>query len=300
MKSTFDHLGSLSLEISDLVESVSRSVVIIKGHSFSLSDSSIGSGWMYSSDGHVVTNYHVIDGMREPLMLFDHANNQHSCKVVGSDKGNDLSVLIAPSLAAPVLSLDCNQPRVGSICFAIGSPLGRRESASMGIVSGLDRQERHPSGVLIEDMIQTDATINPGNSGGPLVSTDGNVIGVNTMGTGQNINFSVSAATVAHVVPELIEFGSIKRAALGVSVSEHPVGVEAQGVSVMSCRDKDGSLKVGDVISKFNDKEISRKVDLIRCLDRSAIGANARLLVLRNGKQLSVELTPFEKIESGC
>lgn len=295
MKSKFDYLGSLSLEIADLVESISHSVVTIKGYSRSLSDSSIGSGWIYKSDGYVVTNYHVIDGMREPLLLFDHSKVQHSCRIVGSDIDNDLALLIAPSLVAPVLSLDCNQPRVGSICFAIGSPLGRRESASMGIVSGLDRQERHPSGVLIEDMIQTDATINPGNSGGPLVSTDGNVIGVNTMGTGQNINFSVSAATVDHVVPELIEFGSIKRAALGVSVSEHSDGVEPQGVSVMSCREKDGSLRVGDVISKFNDREISRKVDLMRCLDRSAIGATARLLVLRNGEQLSVELTPFAR-----
>lgn len=294
-KLKFNSLGSLSREIAELVESVSRSVVTIKGHSLSLSDSSIGSGWTYGSEGYVVTNYHVIDGMREPLLLFDHAKSQHSCKVVGSDKYNDLAVLIAPSLAAPSLSLDCDQPRVGSICFAIGSPLGRRESASMGIVSGLGRQERHPSGVLIEDMIQTDATINPGNSGGPLVSTDGNVIGVNTMGTGQNINFSVSAATVNHVVPELIEFGSIKRAALGVSVSEHSVGIEAQGVSVMSCRDMDGLLQVGDVISRFNDKKISKKVDLMRCLNRSAIGAKARLLVLRNGEQLSVELTPFEK-----
>lgn len=295
MKLKSDLLGSLSHEIAELVGSVSRSVVTIKGHSLSLSESSVGSGWVYGAEGYVVTNYHVIDGMREPLLLIDHCKNEHSCKVVGSDKCNDLALLIAPSLVSPVLSLDCDQPRVGSICLAIGSPLGRRESASMGIVSGLDRQERHPSGVLIEDMIQTDATINPGNSGGPLVGVDGRVVGVNTMGTGQNINFSVSAATVHHVVPELIEFGSIKRAALGVSVSENSVGVEAQGVSVMSCRDSDGSLRVGDVISRFNDREISKKVDLMRCLNRSAIGATAHLLVLRNGEQLSVELTPFEK-----
>lgn len=288
-------LGSLSEEIVSLVEATASSVVTVHGNSKSLSETSVGSGWIYRDDGYVVTNFHVIDGMREPFVLIDHLMERHQCQLVGSDRLNDLAVLHSKSLGAAALALNTDSPRIGSLCFAVGSPLGLRESASMGIVSGLHRQGSHPSGVLIEDMLQTDASINPGNSGGPLVCVDGRVMGVNTMGTGQNINFSVSAATVAHVVPELIEFGGIKQASLGISVSD--IGIERglHGVAVMSCRGSQNQFQEGDVICSFNGKDVLNKIDLIRGLSREVIGKDVDTVVVRDGEKIRLNVQPLEK-----
>ena len=284
----FDSLKAFSLQISDLIAEASSSVVTVRGYSKSLIDTSVGSGWVYS-DGYVVTNLHVIEGMREPLIVIDKYNKQYPCKVIGSDGTNDLAVLLTKGLKAKPLQLESNQPRIGSLCFAIGSPLGRRESASMGIISGLCRQEKHPSGVLIEDMLQTDATINPGNSGGPLISADGLVIGVNTMGTGQNINFSVSAATVQHIIPELIEHGCIKRAALGLSVSDEYQHSDKVGVAVMACKSESSPFNVGDIIVEFNGCLIEQKIDLMRNCNRTILGKKIEVKVYRDNEKIKFE-----------
>lgn len=288
-------LAAFSEEIASLVESTASSVFTVHGNSKSLSETSVGSGWMYSDDGYVITNFHVVDGMREPFVLIDHSMAKHQCQLVGSDRLNDLAVLHARSLSSSALALKTDSPRIGSLCFAVGSPLGFRESASMGIVSGLHRQGSHPSGIMIEDMLQTDASINPGNSGGPLVCVDGRVIGVNTMGMGQNINFSVSAATVSHVVPELIEYGEIKQASLGISVSE--IGFErgVPGLAVMSSRSGQNDFKEGDVICSFNGKTVVQKIDLVRGLSRDVIGKDIVAMVIRDGRKVSLNVTPSLK-----
>ena len=282
-------LSSFSDEISELIERTSRSVVTIRANSISLAETSLGTGWIYRKQGYIVTNYHVIDGMREPLTIIDHSSKSHECKILGSDKANDLSILYSSSLQGDPLKLEPLSPRVGSLCFAIGSPLGRRESASMGIISGLCRQEKHPSGVLIEDMLQTDASINPGNSGGPLISVDGLVIGVNTMGTGQNINFSVSAATVQHIIPELIEHGSIKRASLGLSVSDEYQHSDQVGVAVMACKSESSPFNVGDIIVEFNGALVEHKIDLMRSCNREIIGKLVQIKVYRDNKKIDLE-----------
>ena len=159
----------------------------------------------------------------------------------------------------------------------------------MGIISGLCRQEKHPSGVLIEDMLQTDATINPGNSGGPLISADGLVIGVNTMGTGQNINFSVSAATVQHIIPELIEHGCIQRAALGLSVSDEYQHSDKVGVAVMACKSESSPFNVGDIIVEFNGCMIEQKIDLMRNCNRTILGKKIEVTVYRDNEKIQFE-----------
>jgi len=288
-------LASFSDQIASLVEVTAPSVLTIHGNSKSLNETSVGSGWIYRNDGYVVTNFHFIDGMREPFFLIDHSMARHQCQLVGSDRLNDLAVLHSKTLGASALALKTDSPRIGSLCFAIGSPLGLRESASMGIVSGLHRQGGHPSGVLIEDMLQTDATINPGNSGGPLVGVDGRVIGVNTMGTGQNINFSVSAASVDHIVPELIEFGEIKQASLAISVSDNGIEEGVPGVAVMSCKNTHNGFKEGDVICSFDGKKVKQKIDLVRGLSRNVIGKAVEAVVIRNGQKMSLCVTPALK-----
>jgi len=288
-------LASFSEEIASLVEATAFSVLTVHGNSKSLSETSVGSAWIYRDDGYVVTNFHVIDGMREPFVLIDHSMARHQCHLVGSDRFNDLAVLYSKTLGASALSLKTDSPRIGTLCFAVGSPLGLRESASTGIVSGLHRQCSHPSGVLIEDMLQTDASINPGNSGGPLVCVDGRVIGVNTMGTGQNINFSVSAATVAHVVPELIKYGEIKQASLGISVSDNGIENGVPGVAVMSCRGGQNGFKEGDLICSFDGKKIEQKIDLVRGLSRDVIGKVVEAWVIRDGRKTPLSVTPALK-----
>jgi S1-C subfamily serine protease len=176
--------------------------------------------------------------------------------------------------------------------------LGLRESASIGIVSGLSRQQKHPDGFVIEEMLQTDASVNPGNSGGPLIDTEGQLLGVNTLGTGETVNFAVPAETVSLIVPELIEFGSIARGSLGISVSATWTtlnGKNEELIEVRSVRSEEVSLMPGDLVLRIDKHPIRRRIDVQRALGRENIGRRLPIQILRDGVQIEVEVTPKEK-----
>jgi len=286
-------IASLSDEIVNLIASILPSTVTISGSSSNFSTSGSGSGWVYDDQGHIVTNFHVIDGMVDPIKVKPAGLPQLVGKVIGYDKANDLAVLQVDHLTGPPLSLRLDPARLGEICIAIGSPLGLQESASLGIVSGVSRQGKGSSGVIIEEMIQTDASVNPGNSGGPLIDSRGKVIGINTMGHGETVNFAVSSEIINDIVPELIAFGESKRASIGVSVAAtwHLQNDSlCQVIEVRSVKRAESPLRQGDLIVKVNSTDIKRRIDIRKALYRDTVGKEVSVVVEREGKLLELKV----------
>lgn len=285
-------LRQFNEELTALVAALLPSTVTITATTEDLSGDSSGSGWIYS-DGIVVTNHHVIDGMVDPLHVQPVGAAQLIGTLVGSDPDNDIAVLKVPKLKARPIPLETTQPRLGELCVAIGCPHGLPESASLGIISGLSRQSQHPDGAVIEEMLQTDASVNPGNSGGPLVNIEGRLLGMNTMGPAETVNLAVSAETIAAIVPELIAHGSIARASLGISVAAHPPGShgDAKAIAVTRVRveQPDGLMK-GDILRSINGRAIRRRVDVVRALGREVIDQQVSVQVEREGQTLTLNL----------
>ncbi len=182
----------------------------------------VGSGFMIDKKGHIVTNYHVIEEARQiDVTLYD--KSQHQATVVGTDPINDLAVLkvdCPPEKCHPLPLGNSDDLKVGQKVLAIGNPFGLERTLTTGIISSLGRTLRTRRGI-VDEVIQTDAAINPGNSGGPLLNTRGEVIGINTAifsGTGENvgIGFAVPVDTLALVIPDLLEYGEVRRPWFGV------------------------------------------------------------------------------------
>lgn len=291
-------LISLSQEISQIVAISLASTVTVYGESANLSSGSSGSGWVYDKNGHIVTNYHVVKGLVNPIKVKPAGQPHLNGRLIGVDPATDLAVLSVPLTDLPALDLRQEPALLGEICIAIGSPLGLRESASLGIISGLSRQSKHPDGFIIEEMLQTDASVNPGNSGGPLVDVKGTLLGVNTLGMGETVNFAIPAETVALIVPELIEHGNVKRASLGISVAAKWTTVNGSSeelVEVKSIREHQIGLKEGDLLLSIDSRKIKRRVDVQRALGRNSIGRRLLVEVLRAGDRVELDVVPTEK-----
>ena len=194
-----------------------------------------GSGFVIDSDGHIVTNEHVVDKAQSVSVRFWNGST-YKASVVGTDPSTDLAVIKvdAPSSVLHPLSFgDSNRLQVGDGVVAIGSPFGLEETVTSGIVSALHRQMQAPNKFTINDSIQTDAAINHGNSGGPLLNSSGEVVGVNSQiagDTGANvgIGFAIPSSTVKSIADTLISSGQVEHAYLGVSVQEVPASVADQ------------------------------------------------------------------------
>jgi S1-C subfamily serine protease len=202
----------------------------------------LGSGFVIDKDGHVVTNYHVVQGATEVEVRFSN-DDTLKASIVGSDPSTDLALLkvdAAPSALTPLLLADSEQVQVGDAVVAIGNPFGLERTVTAGIVSALQRNVTAPNGFQIDHVIQTDAPINSGNSGGPLLDARGDVIGVNsqiqTGGSGNGnvgIGFAVPSNTVKSVVAQLLESGKVEHAYLGVAArSVDPELAQALGLPV--------------------------------------------------------------------
>ncbi len=191
-----------------------------------------GSGFVYDARGHLVTNYHVVEGAEELHVTFSDGSVQRA-RVVGADPTNDLAVLVVKALppgAEPLPVGTASQVKPGRFVVAIGNPFGLGGSLSMGVVSALGREIRAPDNRMMGELIQTDAPINPGNSGGPLLDLDGEVIGVNTAivspsRASAGIGFAIPARTLNRVIPELIRHGRYPHPWLGAQFYELPVSL---------------------------------------------------------------------------
>lgn len=287
-------LRALRDDLISLVDDVAPSVVTVRNSDARLSSSS-GSGWCFS-DGTVVTNAHVVDGDSPIFRLRLQGGALVPAKLVGADPATDLAVLHADAALHP-LKVREHAARLGELCFAFGSPLGDfPESVTFGIVSGLNRRLEHADGWSIEGVLQTDAEINPGNSGGPLVDLDGSVLGVNSAirADGRGVGFAIPSATISSIVPEIIEFGSVARPRLGVTIDvvEHVVdGVNCERLRVCAvATPSESPFQPGDVLVSIADTKVESRADLFQALRRKLIGSLTPVVLERQERLLTVEI----------
>jgi len=256
-----------------------------------------GSGWVYDSDGHIVTNAHVVDGATSIKVRFWDGKT-YTATVSGVDKSTDLAVIKvdAPSSQLYPLTVgDSRQLQVGDGVVAIGSPFGLEETVTSGIVSALHRAIQGVTNFTINDSIQTDAAINHGNSGGPLLNTQGQVVGVNAQiksdsGGNEGVGFSIPSATVKTVASQLIANGKAVHAYLGVSIDSSAPNAALAGAQPNTPAAKAG-LKKGDVITAVNGKSIATGDDLSRAIDAHKPGDQVSVTYARGGSEHTVTVT---------
>jgi S1-C subfamily serine protease len=277
-----------------------------------------GSGFLWDRQGHVVTNFHVLQNSDSSVVTLSDQTNWKAT-VVGVEPDKDLAVLRISAPAeklTPILVGTSKGLQVGQKVFAIGNPFGLDETLTTGIVSALGRTIDAVTGRKIQDVIQTDAAINPGNSGGPLLDSAGRLIGVNTQiasptGASAGIGFAVPVDTVNAVVPELIMNGRIVRPRLGIRPAREGVtrqlgvsGVLVLGVADGSGaakaglrgtqQDRDGSLILGDIIVGVAGKDVATYDDLVSALEKQKIGDTVPVKILRNERTMTVNVTLTE------
>ncbi len=273
-----------------------------------------GSGFVWDDEGRIITNFHVIgDASRIEVTLAD--NSSWKATLVGVAADKDIAVLRISAPAnrlSPITVGDSETLQVGQKVFAIGNPFGLDQTITSGIVSALGREIKSVTGRTIQGVIQTDAAINPGNSGGPLLDSSGRLIGVNTMiyspsGGSAGIGFAVPVETVNRVVPQIIRHGKVIRPGLGVSLASREIhdrlgikGVLIINVSKGSAADRAGlqgtrrswgDIVLGDIIIAVDGQQV-RDYDALRnVLDNHEVGDQVTVTVIRNEKELPVQLT---------
>jgi S1-C subfamily serine protease len=271
----------------------------------------VGSGVIIAPDGLVLTNSHVVDGARE-VRLTDSEGREMAARVLGDDRDTDLALLRANAgNNLPTAPLgNSKRLRRGQLVVAIGNPLGFESTVTAGVISALGRTLRAQSGRLIEDVIQTDAALNPGNSGGPLVSSHGEVVGINTaiiMGA-QGICFAVASNTAEFVLSELIRHGRVRRGFIGVAGQttaipraqaraaeiENGSGAMITGLEADAPADAAG-LQTLDVIVRLDGEPVTGVDDLIRLLNAGRIGREIAFDVLRRGRLRTFSVRPLER-----
>jgi len=305
-------LDAYSRTVIDVVDSVSPAVVRLDVKpSEQARQGGSGSGVIVSPDGLVLTNSHVVGGTSR-LRVTTADGQSLTAVVVGDDPDTDLALLrVNESVTLPFAPLgDSRHLRRGQLVIAIGNPLGFESTVTAGVVSALGRSLRARTGRLIDDLIQTDAALNPGNSGGPLVSSRGEVVGINTaiIVGAQGICFAIAANTAKFVLGELVRHGRVRRAYIGISAAKtalprrlrHEAGVLQEsavvvaGVEPTSPADRAG-LVAGDMLLSLDGQAVTGADDLIRILTGEKIGHKVEIELLRERKRHQVSLEPQER-----
>jgi len=276
-----------------------------------------GSGFIWDAYGHVVTNFHVIDGVSEATVWLNNGKS-YQASLVGVSPAHDLAVLkidMSSDTPSPLNIGTSKDLKVGQSVYAIGNPFGLDYSLTSGIVSALDRTLNVGNGLDIEHLIQTDAAINPGNSGGPLLDSAGRLIGINTAiyspsGAYAGIGFAVPVDTINRVVPNIIKNGRYIRASIGVVVSKDvnrmiTSNLNIEGVVILDVKPNSSAhsaglrgsrvsryenVIVGDIITGIDGKNIKSISNLFSKLDEYNIGDKVTLDILRNEDSIQVDL----------
>ncbi|MEZ4912164.1 MAG: trypsin-like peptidase domain-containing protein [Saprospiraceae bacterium] len=276
--------------------------------------SGTGSGFIWDLDGHIITNFHVINGgSKFKVALSDGV--AYDAKVVGVEPNKDLAVLkinIDGSKLRPIPVGESSKLKVGQSVFAIGNPFGLDQTLTTGVISALGREITSVGGRPIRDVIQTDAAINPGNSGGPLLDSSGRLIGVNTMiyspsGASAGIGFSIPVDEVNWVVSDLIQYGEVKRPVLGIQLfsPQQVANLGIEGALIYSVLENSGAEKaglkgttrnrlgeiiMGDIITSIDGKSVKSSNDIFLILEKYNPGDKVKVKYQRDDNQKEVDI----------
>ncbi len=321
---TNQSLSAEELKTINVFEKAAKSVVYITNtavrrdfwslNTFEVPQGS-GSGFIWNTQGHIVTNFHVIYGAHSIQVILDDQST-HDAQVVGVDPDHDLAVLQIKSAKNQLYPLEIGNSknlRVGQHVLAIGNPFGLDHTLTTGVVSALGRSIKSINDRTIEGAIQTDAAINPGNSGGPLLNSSGKLIGVNTQimspsGAFSGVGFAVPVGIVKRVVPQLIQYGKVIRPGLGISLIPDSIanrwgikgiviarvqgGSAAEKAGLQSLQElRSGKIRLGDIITSIDGDSVQNFDDLATILDRHNVGDRITVGFRRNNKERTVKIT---------
>lgn len=306
-------MDAFSQMIIDAVALVKNAVVkidVYKRDKGKLARAGSGSGFVFSSDGLIFTNCHVVN-KADKIMVSLLNENEIEATLIGQDPDTDLAVLKIFTDGYSVSKLgDASQLQIGQFVIAIGNPLGYQHSVTTGVVSALGRTLRSQNGMLVDNVIQSDAALNPGNSGGPLISTDGEVVGVNTaiIQGANGLSFSVDINTAKEVASQLIQTGKVFKAYLGFQLQEVPINTKIKrhyhlpnekalfvvGVEKDSPASR-SQIKEGDMIVSFNNKPVNTLNQLFKELTKKEILSMIDVSIVRHTELLTVNIFPTQR-----
>jgi S1-C subfamily serine protease len=305
-----DSFSSMIIRAVDKTKNAVVKIDVFKSIQGKLRPAGSGSGFIFSSDGLVFTNCHVVEGA-ERIMVSLLNENEIEATLVGKDPDTDLAILKIYAEGYSVAKLgDASQLQIGQFVIAIGNPYGYQHTVTTGVISALGRTLQTQSGRLVDNVIQSDAALNPGNSGGPMINTEGEVIGVNTavIQGAQGLSFSVDINTAKEIARQLISNGKVFKAYLGLMLQE--VQVNARIRSHYNLPNKRGifvtriepdspasrsQLQEGDIVINFNGKPVNSTHELFRELTSRDILKMVDVSVVRHTELLHFSIAPLEK-----
>ena len=289
-----------------------------------------GSGSVIDNQGHILTNYHVIEGAQIKLNVSLGGGKTYPAEIIGGDPDTDLAVIkiTPPAEGLTVIPFsDSDKLVVGQKVLAIGNPFGLDKTLTTGVISGLQRPIRGRNNRPIEGAIQTDASINPGNSGGPLLDKYGKMIGINSQiysrsGGSVGVGFAIPVNIAKRVVPQLIQFGEVRRPKLGgtfysveqlreqgaqfsipngLLIRSLVIGGPAERAGLRAVSRTESGVSLGDIITSIDGEKLSDLDDLFRFLDKKQINDTVRVEIIRDGKAMTVpiKLTPLSQTVQG-
>jgi S1-C subfamily serine protease len=271
-----------------------------------------GSGFVWDEEGHIITNFHVVQGGNSFVVTFYNDPKQYKAKIIGTAPEKDIAVLKLqekPAKLTPIQVGSSKNLLVGQSSFAIGSPFGLDYTLTTGVISALGRKIDGIGGVKINDMIQTDAAINMGNSGGPLLNSSADLIGMNTVifstsGSSAGLGFAVPSDTIKMIVPQLIKHGKVIRPGLGIGIVPDSMKrrlisdgkgliisyIDEKGSAAKAglkgmTQDQYGRMYLGDIILSIDSKEVNSLDDIYQVLEQKKIGDEVEVKYLRDGKK---------------
>jgi len=304
-------------QIIDVTEKVSPAVVristtqVVSDFFFSYETSGLGSGYIISPSGEIVTNNHVVSGAKKITVTLSDGS-EYDATVIGTDPSSDIALIKIEGSNFPYLTFgDSSALKVGQTVIAIGNPYGLDHTVTTGVISALERTLTFEDGTTLVGVIQTDAAINPGNSGGPLLTLSGDVIGMNTamQQSAQGIGFAVSSNTIIKVISDLKLYGKVVWPFLGISgvsitddIAKRNNLPTTKGVLIVQVYPGTSAsyagLKVYDIIIKFNGNDISSVQEITKYLRQHKIGDKVKIEIYRDNKKMELEITLMEKPES--
>jgi len=302
-------LDAYSTAVVDAVERVAPAVVKVEAARAGRDVHGSGSGFVFTPDGLILTNSHVVEGAKRLDVVFPEGGSAQA-DLVGDDPDTDLAVLRVDRSRLPTVRFaDSKRLRVGQVVIAVGNPYGFAATVTTGVVSAVGRSLRARTGRLLDDLVQTDAALNPGNSGGPLANSRGEVVGVNTavIVPAQGISFAIASSIAQYVASRLIRDGRIVRGYLGVGVRTMAIpravaharrmaivsGVQVQSIEPSGPGAR-SDLLLGDIIVAFDGRPVTAVDDLHRLLAEGTANRRVGLLVLRGEHSIDVQVTPTE------